>query len=616
MAQLKFYLNGQPINPPANWKQTEVELSFENNKPAASVRTNLFEFAAENATLINNYISAGLTGGYGVFEGLPYRIEVCDASTIPFDGILNFVDAGNEFTDDLVKLTVKESGRIDFLNDIADSFSFAYLSDNSYTGAGKINTTDYIAVPYVVSTIPNYTESIMISISLFIVVKEIAETAFNIAKLLADITTVFTTPAGILKTIAFLFYLGAMISAAYALIDQLKANILQHKKTKLGMRVKKHFEKACEYLGLTFKSTILDNTPYDKLTIIPRKTNVLNGRQKDEKFGDSKYKGHWDGTFGDFIRAMNDVFNAEIKIIDNVLYFEKYGYWDKRADYTLPNIKQTWVSYGINANEIACNYYIKYALDSSDYNTFDDYTGTSAQMTLEPKVIGERKNLLLKNLEQKYLQFAQARRKTELTFVEKTLGTIIDKFNDIFIGAANTGINVINAGISTAVTVYNAFIAVLNTIPGIDIDEAPDNAGQLDNIQRQSGNFSDRIGWMLLSTDFIDVPKLALIGDDGLIQENSGTYLAASYLLENFHSTRFATRGNQYYIYKDREIPLCCDDFNKIKNNNYIRTFEGEYAKVDSLIWNPHNGTAKITYRIKRDYTLNLQERIIIDGNQ
>lgn len=582
MSEIKCYLQNVECHP-QNLAELEVELSFENDSPSASVKTTSFEFWGDDAERLNTYLAQGLNGGNGIFEGVPFRIEKCDQ--VLLDGYVDLTDSGTEFECDLIKSVVKESGKIDFLRDVADGFSFAYLSDADYAGKkGYISSNDFIEIPYVVSAIPNYTEALIMGVSVFVIAKETYEIALNLANILAAILGGATgTLEAIAMAVAYTAYLTVMVIALFKMIKSLIDNIIQSRKNKLGMRVDLHFKRACEYLNLSFSSTILDDSTWKYLTIIPQKITSINNKDKNEKKSESKYKGHFDGTFADFIKAMEDYFNAKVRIIDNTLHFERVDYWNEIASYQLPNINLSRSTYKLNASELKSNLFIKYQLDSTDLNTYDDYTGTSVQVTTQPIVVTDERKRLLKTLNYINIPFALAKRKETLTDIEKALKGISDAYE----------------------TVYEAILGFFDKMASIF-------GGSVDHDVLPL--FPDRKGWMKLSGDFIGVQKIALILDNGYISENNQTNTSANKLFESFHSVSLPL-NNQFYLYKDKEIPLCCEDYDKIKNNNVIKTFSGEFAYVDSLVWNPHKETAKISFRIKKDYTKNLKQTITIDGN-
>src|SRR5665647_448334 len=95
-------------------------------------------------------------------------------------------------------------------------------------------------------------------------------------------------------------------------------NLIQPLKYKYGMKVSTLFQKACTYLQIPFSSTILQNSVYKNLVIIPKKTtlintptftetlfgNSVNRKNYDETHNSNAY-GYYEGTFKDLILSMN-----------------------------------------------------------------------------------------------------------------------------------------------------------------------------------------------------------------------------------------------------------------------------------------------------------------------
>ena len=63
-------------------------------------------------------------------------------------------------------------------------------------------------------------------------------------------------------------------------------------------------------------------------------------------------------------------------------------------------------------------------------------------------------------------------------------------------------------------------------------------------------------------------------------------------------------------------MPFCIDDYEKVKNNNIIYDSDGiTSAIVLSLTWNIFSQTASVKYKVRKKYTENLVESIILsDG--
>ena len=137
--------------------------------------------------------------------------------------------------------------------------------------------------------------------------------------------------------------------------------------------------------------------------------------------------------------------------------------------------------------------------------------------------------------------------------------------------------------------------------------------------------FSNRIGVMLLSSDFIGIQKILVVDSSNRLAVNNVTLTSARNLMDELHYTNFAIRKitttgtikndqNQWLTYADKEIPFCCGDYQSVLNNNFVKTFDQKTAKIKSLVWKPERGTANITYRVKQQYTNNLTQKYIIDG--
>jgi|SRR3990172_607731 len=615
--RLNYYLDGKLSQRPRNADEIELQLNFDNDNPSASLQGIVFEFLGENATKINAWISAGTSGGVGIFEGMPFRIETCGAGLVIFDGVLDLANTDTEIECDFVKCPLKESGKIDFLNDIADSFTFAYLAEEPTVTKGKITSADYVQVPYVVSEIPNYMQAVLLGLSIFVISKEVAENIQTVSKLIDETAYVPTTVLGLAKITFYLIYIASLLIALIQLMKTLLENIIQFDKYKLAMQIETLFTRACQYLGFDFSSTIIQGSMY---TILPKKT-ILNSTKKKNVLGvfpqlstiagdeadlttNPDSYGYYDGTFGDLLRQLMDVFNAKVRILKKgnktTLYFERFDFWNNQASYTLPNIQRRNADpHRTNASELASNYYIRYQTDSVELNTYDEYSGTSVQVILSPKIVGNQKNVLLKNLTNKNLAFALGKRKETLTLPEQIISFVLNNALGLFLSIlfGLLGLIIAIAGKKFVTPLFPAL------------------------------NPNKRIGYLLLSSDFTGVQKLIKIATPqnvhGVLRaelaSDNKEKTSAEYLLNTYHNASLPVTANknvhnQYLLYRDKIIPMCCTDFLKIRDNNVIKTFDQKYARVESLLWNIHDGTAKINYRVKQRYTDNLKLTTIIDG--
>lgn len=587
MANIQFILDGSIVSPPQNWKSLAFELNFDRDE--RQLDSGALVWLGAQAKKINDYVALGNNGGVGIFEGMSLRVEVCETNEILFNGYLDLVDADTLFECDRVVTQIKEAGEIDWLNDIADSFSFAFLYAN-----GNIQYSDFKDIPYVVSSIPDYTQLLPLSISLYTIAVEIFKTFKEIGITISDAIGGITGIAGAIVYIgALLIYIGLLIAAVIALIKNFIQELIQPDKFKKGMLIRTHFEAAADYLGLAFSSSIFElGGKYADMHIIPKKTVIKNLRVEDERvrsLSPLSY-GHYDGTFKDFIIDMEDMFNAKVVVKRGFLIFEREDFFNDQSAFIIPQIEIEGV--GTNMSELNTNFYLSYQVDQQEQNTLDFYTGTSVQVTHVPAVINSEKARLLKGLNQKRIPFARCVRKTSFTRVEKTLQVAVD----------NVGLLYLSMGVMFGLLgwILSAVLAAVAT---------------------PSFNISYRIGWLLLSNDFTGVPKVGLFDAQGKLTSTSEGTTSANTLMNDFHRTLFPIDAvnndhNQYERFENRRVKMCCADFKKVKNNNVIKDSDGNLGKLESLKWNPFNEESVISYRIKKKITSNFVEKIVIDGQQ
>jgi hypothetical protein len=634
MADINFYINNVLVPPPEAWQNLELELSFENNSPDATVRTINFEWKGENAKRLNDWFQSGLLGSYGIFEGIPFRMEVCNnPSVVCFDGCIDMTSPSTTFTCDIVTASVKETNRIQFLADKAESFTFAYLANpasatTSAPGFSPITVNDYIPVPYVIyDKNYDYMQIPLVGVSIIEMVNILKAAWQTLNKLVDDygvgvaaiaagasVYAVLQIAALIIEVLLYMAYILFIILIIASLILSILNNTIGLVKYKYGMNVNTLFTKACAYLGLKFQSSILQTAPYNNLVIIPRKNSYIgnatfvdafftynyNRKTYDDKLNTNSY-GYYEGTFRQLIMDIGQVFNARTVIRNGILFFERWDFWNLQAGFTMPlQSSEAPFSdpYGTNASELSSNYELRWTQDSSDTNTMNEYDGTTCQMTLLPKVQLNIRNNLLKGLMEYQLPFALAKSKKKTTVVE-------DIVNILF--------QIIALPYTLLATIVNSVIVVFGGNP---IPTLPSNI------------FSGRIDMMVLSSDFTSIPKLLVIDpstnkvDSQNNSSNHEGYTDAYRLQILYHSASWAvntltnpvTYPNQYLTFKNKEIPLCCSDFSVLRNNNIITTIDQKKGRVDSIKWNPHFETAKIDYRINETFTKNLSQNFTIDG--
>jgi hypothetical protein len=321
----------------------------------------------------------------------------------------------------------------------------------------------------------------------------------------------------------------------------------------------------------------------------------------------SEVYGHHEGTFYEFIRDMMTCFNGEVKIIGNTLSFEEKHFWNNNSPFIIPNTSNVGFTFNnpephsTNASELASSLFITYQTDQSELNTLHRYRGTSVQVILKPNITLNKKNWLLKNSEEYRLPVAMGRRKAYLSRIEILLNNIINALS-AFANFIISGVNLLISGVNAILNLVSSNPPTVPTIPTL-----PTNI------------INNRVDWLALSNDSFSVPKLFLgrqSGGDWVLQTNSEIEMAAQKLLLHFHGKNLATRGNQQLIYTDKTFKFCCDDFLKVVGSNIVKDVSNRWGKLQTLKWNIDGDIASdVSYRIFSNFTNNLSEKIIVDGN-
>jgi hypothetical protein len=617
-----FYINNQQIREPNNWAELGIELNYDKDEPNALVSINNWQLGVgindnkDSAKKGLAHINGGLSGGVGVFEGAPFRIELEDAGQVLdlFKGYLDFSTA--QIDCEVINVDAIEEGGVDWLNSVADSVSFEYLYDN-----GDITDSDFVTVPYVINSIPKTGEAFMLTLTAFVVVKTIQDEIQALQEMTVETSNPISAIGGVLKIALRVIYIASLLLTVIKLIRDAINLIIQPVKYHNGMYIKTLLEKGCKHFGLTFKSSIFQLAPFKNAIIIPSQYQVAE--QDSGVLGFLKPQdaagGYYNGTFGDLLRTLKTMFNAKVVLENGVLTFERRDFNPTSAVYRLPNIERD--GYRLNASDLLSNIFIDFSIDFNDKNTIQDYLGTGCQIITQPITSLNKRMVLSKGYSRRSLPFALAKRKTTLTVPEKIIKALAKVFDPI-VGALVKIINAVIKVVNAVIQAIKKIINALNKLPKVNINFNPKPIKTIK--YTPLGELIDnRIDMMMLENDFIGVPKILLadVKSDGRytkLSSNNESVLNAKYLWDNYHfidsfDPTVYPKTNQYKIYEVDNVPFCFDDYLKVRKNN--RIFDGEKEGViDGLSWNIYQQTANIKYRINEIYTRNFQSKIVISS--
>tara|TARA_R110000851_G_scaffold108617_1_gene230028 strand:- start:12423 stop:14177 length:1755 start_codon:yes stop_codon:yes gene_type:complete len=580
MADITHLMNGTDYGVPRNWQDLEISIDWLLKKETGTINISDLEFVEEANKYLQKRILDGLTGGVGIFEGVPYTIKVGDVSNpaFTFEGYLDMTDSATVIGGEEMVLSLKKLKGDDWLSDVADGFSFAYLYDQ-----GVIVNGDFKKVPYVINFVPDGTQLVLLSMSIYMMTKELIENSEKLLETIADVTNASTPVVGVsvglgagvvtawdlgdfilvvLKALARIAYIIAMIVAIINLIEAVFQQVLPKKRYHLGMTFRKMFERSCQHLGMNFESDI------DELSWIhiPRKT-AKGGSSGETGFPSNSEPIY---TFGDLIRTMKEMFNADYRIENNTLIFKRKDKFEFPSTYEMPDFfndqERILDVNSFNTDEIISNYNINYSLDIQDQNTLEDSSGrvfqavTSAVATINPDLV------VIKNIAEIAIPFSLGKEKRSLTTVEevaKVLASIVDGLTGIFGGGTNF-------------------------------------RSQIEN----------RIGSLLLSSHFTTSGKIVKMSGSKL-SNNQRTELDALNLWNNFHYinsfAEYQNEHNQWFRYKNQKVPMTIENFNTLTINNKATDRFGNEYLIEKVIYVPESTVATIDFRVKRKYTNNLK---------
>lgn len=580
MANTRHYIDGQDFGEPLDWQDLVITKDWFDSSEDVNINISDLSFVLEARTYLVERMMNGLSGGNGIFEGIPYTIVVGEESSpeYVFNGYLDLTDDATVIGSEELQLSLKKYEGSDWLNDIADSFSFAYLYQQNI-----ITTSDFVGVPYVINYIPDGTQLILLSMSLFMMTKELIENVQKLAEAIGDVTDSTTPVIGVsvglgagvvtawdignvilvtIKTIARIAYIIAITIAIKNLIEEIFEQLLPAKRYHQGMTFRKMLEKGCQHLGLNFSSTISELD----WTYIPR---------KDKKGGENGEVGFPinEGTmytFGDTIREVKKMFNAEHVIENSTLRIERKDKFETDSTFIIPsffsNQERLLDVNGFNTEEMVANYNITFAQDTQDQNTLDDQTGRVFQAITTPVTVTDEKLVNIKGISQVPIPFSLGKTKTGFTDVEnlaKDLGKFVDNLTGIFGGGTNF-----------------------------------------------ESKVTSRIGSLLLSSHFLTVGKVVSMSG-GTLATDQRSVISSQILWDGYHFINsFAEingKHNQFWRFKEIKVPMTLQNFGKLLVSNKAKDSDGNDCYLEKMDYTPEENTALIDFRVNQKYTNNLK---------
>jgi hypothetical protein len=595
--KLVYIINDGQVEKPINSEAVDIELNFDNSDPDSAGTISLlnFDFTIDAAKIINEHFEGGMSGGPGVFEGLPFRLNLEEGSEV-LELIRGYIDLTNSevvFKCDRIEAFVKEAGSKTWLEDGAeDSFNYQYLEVEKRT----ITSSDYIFLPYVISSVPNNKEIAILLLMGFSVTLALRDAIQNVIQTAVEFAGVASGIRAVIKFILIVAYLIVLIITIVNLIRDIVNQIIQPVKYHACMRLQTLLEKGAEQLGQKFESSVFLDPVWRDMVVLPAKYSVPLSEKDENIFGFTKpdatiQKGYYNGTFGQLMRSFETLINGKKFVGDGVIRIERRDYNPLTVNFKIPDVEIK--GFGINANELKSNILLKFTTDLQDTNTIDNYTGNVCQVITSPVSVDNPDMVLMSGLNSINSEFSRGLIKDDFTGPERFVLGILKPIDKLIGGlskaASKVGINITKTDLSAII--------------------------------------GKRLGMLKLGNDFTSTPKLITLdispnAEGTKLKEvnqervNMGDIYDRYYKIDSFTPTKDNENANQYKKYEAPPFNMCFDDFKSIIKSNVIFDQVGRIGQMTGLVLNVESEQARdVKFRINEAYTTNLKDnKIVSDG--
>ena len=554
---IRYYLNNEECNPD-NREEIQYEFNFGENRDKTQLELSVTSlvFKLEDRSRIENWIAT-----YSEYVGMPLDIVYSDGTTIKY--IL-------DFTQDLVRKANSIECKIvrykgwDHFTSLAEGLAFQNESINWVS-------SDFKEVDYVVIPENQVSLFVSLSISIFVLAKELA----TAVEKTVEATTVLikaSVPVGVppapdwgaiivasLKLAAIIAYTTAIAIALANLTKQLIELIFPKLRQYKAITYKNLIKKGVEHLGFTLSSSLLNEL--SELTVLPVPLQN-NERSIWDKVFDQQTSFYTEGyptsqdtipTLSLAIDEFEKITNAETRVVDGVVKIEPKAFFEKNANQTIKrsfNVQEDLEqSNSINSEEQYKRLVALYQTDSIDMNTFDNTEGTVSEISNEVINSPDPELELIKNYTELRLNFARGTRKNDFTWLEK---------------AARGFAQAVDAFLNTSLT------------SGID----------------------KRKGIMQISSQYFSITKLLYCQGSKLAQ-NQNDFIGTDKIIQK-HLVD-SLENNQKDVYQNMPIATTEQEFFQFLNNNFVNLESGKTVEITKASWSEHRHVALVDYKERKE---------------
>jgi hypothetical protein len=540
--------------------------TFDNDGIQANITTSDLTFVNQSAQVIRNYISAQ---NPGIFEGVPYQL-FADGVQI-FDGFIDLADGFEEITPVKVRAKIKQLDLLPNIDERAAAITFEMLRQE-----GFITNNDFVTVQYVVEKKFNFLEFAMLSLTTYLMLRELIDLTRNISKNIAVISSLATlsvpSPQSVALASALLIaadiaFAGIIIIYLINLMNELISYVFPPTRQYKGIRINKAMERAAAYLGYTWQpSTYI--TGANDFVYLPSKDipgGLLSSSQPE--FGIPR-PGDYGYTMAEMMTLWRDLFRSKLFIQSGAIRCEPLmndGFWVQPATYTIPSVLNEVKRY--NTDELSARRLLRFDTDVNDQWTLDEFRGTMYEIATTPITVNDQRMVSMKGLGEVAWPLALGSRKDGLNALEQALANLA-LLVDTVVGAFGGNSNL-------------------------------------------SAPIFGRVGLLRISSNQVQIPKLLyMTGTPLRIPSNHRYILSAKALWERYHVEDSFVQNN----WRGQKMPFVVtvpfgvQAFNNLVDNSYCTTENGETAKVTECRWNYAGNRATLSGWVRKPYTKNLKE--------
>lgn len=571
---MKHYINGIEVTP-RNIGEIGIRCSFTERMQDIVLNVDSITLTREDYELVKQH-----TSNIGVFEGIPYTVVM--NSGIQLEYFINLTEQTIYRTYEVeCKIMLRKS--IDKFFDDASGSSFELIKSKGFT-------FPIFDIPYVIIKDNQLEIAIPLTITLFLMIKELADATRQLVMDTVDLIGATTPNLGtgfsmdtgdiiskVLKIIAQIVYISLLLSAIVMMGKQLQELIFPKVRYLKGCKVKDLLTVGCNFLGYNFSSTCLNS--YSGLTILPvplQKQVKKFFMFKQNSLNLSFNKGYPTAndstpTVGSLLEEMRKFFNGRIRVINGTVHLERRDYW---AGVTSNQIAPALAlqdsrqdEYTYNTDDAWKRYVVGYTPDISDLHTFDNFEGNDCELSCEPINIVNADLVTIKGLVDVVLPFALGSRKEKLNWLEELAKAVFKVIDSVIIKLGGNS--------SLSATIQN------------------------------------RIGVLKISQQYFSITKL-MYTNGGRQPVNYLSYIGAINVYNNFHKINQIELNGQK-IRNNVRARFNDSDFLSLVSNNFAN-IDGDICEITELTYIEDSHSVEITYREPDNYASGKVKTVVINS--